>query len=262
MLQGVIMDKFDKTKVKLMLTEKLSEIFGKSPRSKLEINKKMDQSVVTDVDIFVSNLIKEELKEQKNIGNYHFFSEEEFDELIFPAAILDPIDGTRELVQGRDECAVSLALMNSLSLLDNKNYGWIYNPFSGFDLSSDDDFFPSSNKENQPFLGMVSRTEFNKGHYNNFLKGQEKIQITPRGSIAFKLGLLASGACDFVISLSPKNIWDIAAGTILCRQRNIKLYQNGVEIKDLGDVHIKGILVWALPEVAEFLWAEFNSEKS
>lgn len=255
------MKKFDKSKVKLELTKKLSKIFSPSSTNELQINQKPDKSVVTDIDLFVSEMIKQELLEQKEIGYYHFFSEEEYNELLFPAAILDPIDGTRELVQGRDECAVSLALMNSPKLSDEKNYGWIFNPFSGFDLSSDDCFFPSKNKENQPFLGMVSRTEFNKGHYKNFLIGQEKIQITPRGSIAFKLGLLASGACDFVISLSPKNIWDIAAGTVLCHKRNIRLYQNGVEVKDLSKIHIEGILLWALPEVAEYLWSQFNNEK-
>ena len=72
---------------------------------------------------------------------------------------------------------------------------------------------------------------------------------------------MASGACDFVLSLSPKNIWDIAAGTILCSKRGIKLYQNGVEIKRLDQVVMKGILLWANEEIAEMLWTKFKSEK-
>ncbi|MBY0413428.1 MAG: hypothetical protein K2Q18_04655, partial [Bdellovibrionales bacterium] len=194
-------------------------------------------------------------------NSYSFFSEVEFDEHIFPSAILDPIDGTRELVKGRAECAVSLALMKSPELSDPSNYGWLYNPFSGFSIDSDVPFVASNNMSVQKVLGMVSRSEFEKGYFNEFLSLDPKIEITPRGSIAFKLGLLASGGCDFVLSVSPKNIWDIAAGTILCAQRGMKFYQNGVEVTRLDQVQMKGILLWAQPALAAELWQKFKKEK-
>ena len=68
----------------------------------------------------------------------------------------------------------------------------------------------------------MSRTEWDKG----FFKSEElekSICIAPKGSIALKLGYLASGSCEFVVSKQPKNIWDIAAGTILCKERGIEL---------------------------------------
>ena len=108
---------------------------------------------------------------------------------------------------------------------------------------------------------MVSRSEFEKGYFNFLLDIDPKIEITPRGSIAFKLALLASGACDFVLSLSPKNIWDIAAGSVLCSARGIKLYQNGVEIKNLNEINMKGMLLWAPDQFAEDLWIKFKNEK-
>ena len=71
------------------------------------------------------------------------------------------------------------------------------------------------------------------------------------GSIAFKLGLLATGSCHFILSANPKNIWDIAAGSILCRQRGILLFnQEGEEITDLRDKFIKGPMFWSKPELA------------
>ena len=216
---------------------------------------------MTEIDLFVSTLLKEKLKKHPTYTNYNFFSEEEFDKLIFPCAILDPIDGTRELAKGRAECAVSLALMKSPELSDPDNYGWLYNPFSGFSLDSDTPFVASNNKSLQNVLGMVSRLEFEKGYFKDFLNIDPRIEITPRGSIAFKLGLLASGGCDFVLSLSPKNIWDIAAGAVLCAQRGIKMYQNGVEITRLDQVHIKGVLLWAPENIAHELWAKFKLEK-
>ena len=56
------------------------------------------------------------------------------------------------------------------------------------------------------------------------------------------------------MSLSPKNIWDIAAGTVLCSKRRIKLYQNGVELKKLDEGLIHGVLMWAPEELAQELW--------
>jgi myo-inositol-1(or 4)-monophosphatase len=249
------------SEVILELTEKLNFLFGAEASKNLKIDMKTDNTVVTEIDLFVSNLLKEKLNKHPHFKTYHFFSEEEFSELIFPTAILDPIDGTRELIKGRAECAVSLALMKTPELSDPSNYGWLYNPFSGFSLDSDVPFVSSNNKSKQKILGMVSRSEFEKGYFNDFLNLDHHIEITPRGSIAFKLGLLASGGCDFVLSLSPKNIWDIAAGTVLCAQRGMKLYQNGVEITRLDKINMKGIMLWAPPELAEELWSKFKNEK-
>lgn len=253
--------KITQTEVILELTKKLTILFGPEASKNIEVNLKSDNTIVTEIDLFVSTLLKDKLKQHPTFSNYNFFSEEEFDKLIFPSAILDPIDGTRELAKGRAECAVSLALMKTPELTDPANYGWLYNPFSGFNLDSDTPFVASNNKSIQKVLGMVSRSEFEKGYFKDLVNIDPRIEITPRGSIAFKLGLLASGGCDFVLSLSPKNIWDIAAGSVLCAQRGMKMYQNGVEITRLDQVHIKGILLWAPENIAQDLWAKFKFEK-
>ena len=249
------------TEVILELTKKMNFLFGPNAVKTLDVNLKSDNSAVTEIDLFVSNLIKEKILNHSVYKSYSFFSEEEYEQLTFPSAILDPIDGTRELIKGRPECAVSLALMKTPEIAHPENYAWIYNPFSGFSLDSSIPFVPSSNKSQQKILGMVSRSEFEKGYFNFLLDIDPKIENTPRGSIAFKLALLASGACDFVLSLSPKNIWDIAAGSVLCSARGIKLYQNGVEIKNLNEVNMKGMLLWAPDQFAEDLWIKFKNEK-
>ena len=252
--------KITQSEVILELTKKLSILFGPKASQDIQVDLKSDNTIVTEIDLFVSTLLKEKLQKHAEYKNYTFFSEEEFSELIFPCAILDPIDGTRELARGRAECAVSLGLMKTPELSDPANYGWLYNPFSGFNLDSDTPFVASNNKSTQKILGMVSRSEFEKGYFKDFLNIDPKIEITPRGSIAFKLGLLASGGCDFVLSLSPKNIWDIAAGSILCAQRGIKMYQNGIEVTHLDQVNVKGIMLWAPENIAHDLWAKFKIE--
>jgi myo-inositol-1(or 4)-monophosphatase len=246
------------SEVILELTKKLTNLFGSKKNQGIKVNLKDDNSFVTEIDLFVSNLLKQKLNDHSLYKSYSFFSEEEFGELHFPCAILDPIDGTRELVKGRAECAVSLGLMHTPLLSDPNNYGWLYNPFSGFNIDSSISFIASDNKSTQKILGMVSRSEFDKGHFKDFANMNPKYDITPRGSIAFKLGLLASGGCDFVLSLSPKNIWDIAGGSILCAQRGIGLYQNGVEVKSLTQVKMNGILLWATPELAQELWQQIR----
>ena len=232
----------------LELTTKLGEIFGPNPKIKLKVDIKDDKSFVTEIDLFISGLIKQKLLEDSKYSQYAFFCEEDFKEYVFPCAILDPIDGTRELVRGRPECAVSLALMQTPLIDDPSNFAWLYNPFSGFTLDTEIPFVATTDKSVQKILTFVSRTEFHKGHYKKYLDNPQ-LDITPRGSIAFKLGLLASGACDFIVSLEPKNVWDIAAGTILCAQRGIHFYENGVRVTTLEKQSYTGALIW----VPEFL---------
>ena len=249
----------------LELTKKLANFFGPHAQSTMQVDLKDDKSFVTEIDLFVSSLIKEKLSSHPKYSRYAFFSEEDFKEYSFPCAILDPIDGTRELVKGRPECAVSLALMKSHNIDDPQNYAWLYNPFSGFSFDSEVPFVPSLDKSIQKLLTFVSRSEFHKGHYNKYLN-HPQIDITPRGSIAFKLGLLASGACDFIISLEPKNVWDIAAGTILCERRGIHFYENGKRVTTLDRESYHGALIWApdslAPLLLETFKADFKNEKA
>jgi myo-inositol-1(or 4)-monophosphatase len=248
----------------LELTKTLANFFGPTAQGNMKIDLKDDKSFVTEIDHFVSKIVKEHLGAHPVYSKYSFFSEEDFKEYIFPCAILDPIDGTRELVKGRPECAVSLALMNSHEIADPENYAWLYNPFSGFSLDSEIPFVPSLDKSVQKLLTFVSRSEFHKGQFDKYLSNPQ-LDITPRGSIAFKLGLLASGACDFIISLAPKNAWDIAAGTILCEQRGIHFYENGNRITNLDRERYYGALIWAPDSLAPILLdifkSEFRSEK-
>ncbi|MGZ3787428.1 MAG: inositol monophosphatase family protein [Bacteriovorax sp.] len=257
--------KMIQNQVILELTKKLANLFGPKARANIQVNLKDDKSFVTEIDLFVSTLLKEKLSHHPEYSSYAFFSEEDFKEYTFPCAILDPIDGTRELVKGRPECAVSLALMKSHTIADPENFAWLYNPFSGFFLDTTTPFVPSLDKSIQKLLTFVSRSEFHKGHYNKYLN-HPQIDITPRGSIAFKLGLLAIGACDFIISLEPKNVWDIAAGTILCERRGIHFYENGLRIKTLDRERYQGALIWAPEELAPIILDcfkdEFKNEKS
>lgn len=222
---------FEKT-IASKLAELLSE--GKALKSSM----KEDKSLVTEVDLFVCSMMKEHYKKTA----YNFFSEEDFDQLKFPSVILDPIDGTKELNSGIGECAVSLAIMNSSELSDAKNQAWIYNPFTGFSLSTFNSFVLPSNFYQDNLQTLVSRTEWSKGKFTASEK--EKFHVVPRGSVAFKLALLAGGACDFLISKEAKSVWDIAAGGVLCHQRGFNFYEKGILITKLDKQRYQPPLIW------------------
>ncbi|MFP5491514.1 MAG: inositol monophosphatase family protein [Bacteriovoracia bacterium] len=213
-----------------------------------ETKLKSDNTFITEIDTKISEFFKQ----HSAAKGYHFYSEEEHTSLQFPALILDPIDGTRELVAGRAECAVSAAFMSSPKLVDG--HALILNPFTGYSLSSHDKASWIPQKINRRPLGLVSRSEWEA---NLFTSKKGEFDLIARGSIAFKLALLASGAADFVVSLKPKNIWDIAAGTMLCHQRGIEMWCADALITDLSQEKYSAPLIWCRPELRAILRETF-----
>lgn len=212
---------------------------------------KPDLSPVTEIDQGISNFFKT----HPLASGLCFYSEEDFSELNFPALILDPLDGTNEFILGRPECAISAAWMSSPEL-SSSHFAFIKNPFTGFTITSMNASAWDSKHQNGPYQGLVSRSEWEIGLYK---KNQTAhFQVIPRGSIAFKLGLLSSGACDFVISMRPKNLWDIAAGTLLTHQRGMDFWSNGKKITELSQKKFEAPLIWAPPKLIPELTSTFS----
>ena len=61
-------------------------------QNELVISKKSDDTLVTEIDYYVSNLIKQRVEDQGG-SDVCFYSEEDSSDLTFPAIIVDPIDG-------------------------------------------------------------------------------------------------------------------------------------------------------------------------
>jgi myo-inositol-1(or 4)-monophosphatase len=217
---------------------------------------KKDNTLVTDIDLAISNLFEQFCEKRKTI----LISEENKNRNgRYPVAILDPIDGTRELALGLPECCVSFSLYYG-SIKDKRNFSWIFNPFTGFELLSTQPFLGSKMRREKRLLGLISNSESEQGLYENIIL-DSMIQLSTRGSIAFKLSLLASGACDFVVSKKGKNIWDILAGTHLCDQRGIQLYSNGEVLSLENEIEITSdLLLWCPPEHAHSLNQLFLNE--
>ena len=129
--------------------------------------------------------------------------------------IIDPLDGTKEFIQKLPEFCVSIGLVeNNIPVV-----GVIYNPIS-------DEMFYAQKKKGAFLNGnqikistiqdieyasiVVSRSEHTKGLWNSYKSNFSSIKSI--GSIAYKLGLAASGFYDITATVAPKNEWDICAG--------------------------------------------------
>lgn len=204
---------------------------------------KDDGSPVTDLDLAIS----QKLEEIALDTNLNFYSEENIGQWEFPLMVVDPVDGTKEFIAGRDEWVVSVALLDDENLAGQ---GWIYNPLRKkiYSNCSDNGFV-----EKEFFYGEASRTEWAQGLYQ---KEFSQFRMSEMGSIAFKLARLASGEIDFVVSLKPKNVWDIAAGTLLCQRAGINFYAQGSRVEKFIP-YFDGPLIWCRPELYSRLSTHF-----
>lgn len=132
--------------------------------------------------------------------------------------IVDPLDGTREFVQGLPEFCVSVGFVESGVPVA----GGIYNPatqetfLGALDtgvLYNGRPVRASQRAGLEGALILASRSEVKRGEWKQFENGPFKIQAM--GSVAYKLALVAAGLADITFTLTPKNEWDVVAGAAL-----------------------------------------------
>ncbi|HET7439949.1 MAG TPA: 3'(2'),5'-bisphosphate nucleotidase CysQ [Terriglobales bacterium] len=132
--------------------------------------------------------------------------------------VVDPLDGTREFVQGIPEWCVSIAWVQDGEAVA----GGILNPATGETFLGSRSTGVKRNgmpvqvsprKELRGSLVLGSRSEFNRGEWQQFQDGS--LVLRPVGSVAYKLALVAAGLADATWTLVPKHEWDVAAGTAL-----------------------------------------------
>lgn len=243
--------------------EELSKLLFSSDNNlllSLDSKLKADQTWITTLDLSISNLIKKELQES-DFNDHVFYCEEDHHLLDFPALILDPVDGTQGLVMGMPEYAISLLIMKEANLSSTNFEVLVWNFGTNFIVDSSDHQPLKKLTEklnNTKIHGLVSRSEWMKGLFKKFIEHDHAVEFHPLGSIAYKLSLLSIGSADFIISMKPKNIWDIAAGTMLCIRSGFKFYENGVEVKNWNKPLYNPPLLWCKPSDLEKIDKIFN----
>src|SRR6202011_407172 len=131
--------------------------------------------------------------------------------------IVDPLEGTKELIKGIPEFVVPIALAeDGVPVL-----GVSYNPIkrelfwaargAGCFL----DGTPVHVTAAAGLTGAVvlaSRSETARGEWHAY---QNQVVVRPIGSVAYKLALVAAGKADATFTATPKSEWDIASGAAL-----------------------------------------------
>jgi myo-inositol-1(or 4)-monophosphatase len=134
--------------------------------------------------------------------------------------IVDPLDGTREFVQGLPEFCVSIALVEDGVPVA----GGIVNPATGETILGAAGVGvtvngePACPREVSSLEGaevLASRTEMGRGGWEAFTRTGFTVRAC--GSVAYKTALVAAGRTDATWTLVPKHEWDVAAGVALAR---------------------------------------------
>lgn len=132
--------------------------------------------------------------------------------------VVDPLDGTREFVEGLPEWCVSVGLVEEGRAVA----GGIVNPATGQTFLGSLETGVTLNGEAVAVSRrldpagarvLASRSEVRRGEWQPFEDGG--LEIRPLGSVAYKLALVAAGLADATWTLVPKNEWDLAAGVAL-----------------------------------------------
>ena len=86
MTKSINMSKFPKNEIKDKLMQRLNIALEGNPNGPLKPSLKEDQSPVTEIDLFISELVKNEVR--NTFGEINFLSEEELRSLDFPLSLI------------------------------------------------------------------------------------------------------------------------------------------------------------------------------
>jgi myo-inositol-1(or 4)-monophosphatase len=180
-------------------------------------------SPVSEADIAVNDLLESRLRSAT--PDYGWLSEESADDeqrlgkrLVW---IVDPIDGTRGYLAGREDWCVSVALVEDASPL----LAAVFAP------ASDEFFFAvrgqGAARNRVPVCATVgtemdfSRVAGPKPLVERLSRSSDEITLHPRiGSLALRLCRVAQGSLDAAFAGGQSRDWDLAAANLIVQEAN------------------------------------------
>ena len=207
----------DLRRIELGLREAAEAIADVTPGA-VDYDLKANDDPVTEADRRIDDILRQRLP----CPGEGWLSEETIDD---PSRldcrrvwIVDPVDGTREFVEGLPEWCISIGLVEDGRAVA----GGIYNPAVGnLVMGSLETGVTLNGKpaavsrrdELHGALVMASRSEVRRGEWDRFRGRGFRVQAS--GSVAYKLAQVAAGMVDATWTLVPKHEWDVAAGAAL-----------------------------------------------
>jgi 3'(2'), 5'-bisphosphate nucleotidase len=194
-------------------------------RAAMRIEGKLDGSPVTEADLAADRIIAEGLA--RIAPQVPALSEERVDLAKPPYDgsffLIDPLDGTKEFVAGRDEFTVNLALVTNgtplLGIVGAPALGLVWRGLVGrgaqrLRLDEKPVAEPIHTrpypKRGEPWIAAVSRSH-GDDRTEAFIAARPGAIRKTLGS-AVKFGRVAEGQADIYPRLAPTSEWDIAAG--------------------------------------------------
>jgi myo-inositol-1(or 4)-monophosphatase len=194
------------------------KVFARFTPGEIDTEYKAGLDPVTEADRALDAVLRKELLREGE----GWLSEESVDDPIrlqrSRVWVVDPLDGTREFVQGIPEFCVSIGFVED----GRPVAGGICNPATNeVFLGSVESGVtyngklarPSQRQSLEGALILASRSEVKRGEWKTFENSGCKIR--PMGSVAYKLALVSAGLADATFTLTPKNEWDVVAGAAL-----------------------------------------------
>ncbi len=234
----------------------------------MKIDGKIDGSPVTEADLAADRIIGEGLA--RLVPGVPALSEER----VHPAKppyrgsffLIDPLDGTKEFVAGRDEFTVNVALVTDgtplLGIIGAPALGLIWRGLVGQGAerlpARDGAVGPAVPIHTRSFprggarwIAAVSRSHGDP-RTEAFIDARPGATRQALGS-AVKFGRVAEGAADIYPRLAPTSEWDVAAGHALVTAAGGKITDtNGADLK-FGDGRdgfiVPEFIAWGDPSV-------------
>jgi len=242
----------DDLKRELTLAKKAARVAGEILRGHwrrggYHIGSKGVDNPVTAADLEADRALKKLLHEP--FPEYGWLSEETVDNDARLECrrvwIVDPLDGTKEFINGIPEFSVAIALVeDGVPVL-----GVTYNPIkremywaargTGCHLNTRR-VRVTRTRTLKGATVLASRSETARGEWQVF---HGMLKVSPTGSVAYKLAMVAAGKGDATFTRSPKSEWDIASGAALIMEaggiitdikgREIRFNQSSVKLEGL-----------------------------
>jgi myo-inositol-1(or 4)-monophosphatase len=208
-----------------------TEALGAFTPGKIQSSLKDGGDPVTEADVLLDRILKKELLRDDE----GWLSEETKDdssrlnkERVW---IVDPLDGTREFIQGIPEWCISIAYVVNGSpeaagiCSPSAQQTFLGTRSDGVTLNG----IPAAVTDKRDLVGatvLASRSEVKRGEWERFENAS--FEVIPMGSVAYKMARVAAGLNDMTFTLVPKNEWDVAAGWLLVEAAGGKVFdKNG-----------------------------------
>ena len=227
----------DDLNIALEASKGAGDIIMKYYKHDYEIKEKGYHNPVTTADNEADEFLKKTLLDAK--PDYGWLSEETVDseERLTKKKvwIVDPIDGTKEFIEGVPQFVVSIGLVDNgkpvVGILHNPATNETFYASHGCGSFLNEERFEVTKKDSIKEMTILnSRSETRRGLWEPFKNSFKRLE--PIGSVAYKMGLTAVGKADIFATLRPKNEWDVCAGVCLINEAGGKsINLNGQELE-------------------------------